>query len=62
MEGFSKRYRVHRMVYLEETTNPESAIEREKQIKGLRRAKKLRLIRSTNPGFIDLSKDWFDEE
>jgi putative endonuclease len=62
IEGFTRRYRVHRLVYYEETSNPEAAIEREKQIKGLRRSKKLALIRSMNPEFVDFSKGWFDEE
>ena len=45
VEGFSKRYGVHRLVYFEETKNSEAAIEREKQIKGWRRTKKLALVR-----------------
>ena len=32
VEGFSKRYRVNRLLYYEETTNPEAAFEREKMI------------------------------
>ena len=60
MEGFSKRYGVHRLVYFEETKNSEAAIEREKQIKGWRRTKKLALVRLMNPEFVDLSNDWFE--
>ncbi|MGD2252032.1 MAG: GIY-YIG nuclease family protein [Anaerolineales bacterium] len=58
--GFSKRYRISRLVYFEETSSIRSAIEREKQIKGLRRAKKLALVRNQNPEFKDLSEDWFE--
>jgi putative endonuclease len=47
-------------VYFEETSSIRSAIEREKQIKGLRRAKKLALVRNQNPEFKDLSEDWFE--
>jgi putative endonuclease len=62
VEGFSKRYTVHRLVYYEETPSREAAIIREKQIKGIRRSRKLSLIRKTNPEFKDLRQDWFDLE
>ena len=58
--GFSKRYRISRLVYFEKTSSIRSAIEREKQIKGFRRSKKLKIIRSLNPEFKDLSEDWFE--
>ena len=61
VEGFSKRYRVHRLVFYEETVSREAAIVREKQIKGFRRSKKLVLIRSMNPNFSDLSVGWFEK-
>ena len=53
--GFTSRYRVHRLVYFEETRDIRSALEREKQIKSWRREKKLALIREANPKFEDLS-------
>jgi putative endonuclease len=59
VEGFTKRYDVHRLIYFEETLNVEAAIEREKQIKSFRRSKKLALIRKQNPKFADLSNNWF---
>ena len=34
IEGFTKRYKVHKLVYFEETTDVKAAIEREKQLKG----------------------------
>ena len=37
---------------------PDAAIEREKEIKGWRRSKKLRLIESMNPTWDDLARDW----
>jgi len=55
VEGFTSRYRVHRLVYFEETRDIRSALEREKQIKSWRREKKLALIRGANPKFEDLS-------
>jgi len=55
VQGFTSRYRVHRLVYFEQTEDIRSAIEREKQIKAWRREKKLALIRETNPKFEDLT-------
>jgi putative endonuclease len=53
--GFTCRYHVNRLVYIETTSDVRAAITREKQIKAWRREKKLALIESTNPGFNDLS-------
>lgn len=58
VDGFTKRYNIHRLIYFEETTSIYAALEREKQIKGWTRKKKLELIRTTNPTFADLSEDW----
>ncbi|NLO19451.1 MAG: GIY-YIG nuclease family protein [Ignavibacteria bacterium] len=58
-EGFTKKYCVHNLVYFEDCGNIASAIEREKQIKGYLRKKKLELIESINPEWKDLSNDWF---
>jgi putative endonuclease len=41
------------------TPNIRAALEREKQIKGWSRRKKLDLIDASNPGWIDLAEDWF---
>ncbi len=57
--GFTRRYSVNRLVYFEETSSAISAFERERQIKGWSRHKKLRLIESVNAGWLDLAKDWF---
>jgi len=54
--GFTARYNITRLVYFEGTRDIHAAIEREKQIKGWRRSKKLSLIRSFNPGFRDLGE------
>jgi putative endonuclease len=53
--GFTSKYRIDRLVYFESTADVSSAIAREKQIKGWGREKKLRLVESTNPGWVDLS-------
>jgi len=54
VEGFSKRYRVHRLVYYELHENMVSAITREKQMKKWNRAWKLKLIEGQNPNWTDL--------
>ena len=55
-EGFTKKYNVDRLVYLEEMEEPMAAIVREKQIKGWSRAKKIALIKEHNPEWKDLSR------
>ena len=57
--GFTRKYDVNRLVYFEETASAISAFERERQIKGWSRQKKLRLIESVNAGWLDLAVDWF---
>jgi putative endonuclease len=59
ISGFTSRYSVNRLVYYESTTHIRAAIERERQIKSWRRERKLRLIESSNAGWLDLSRDWF---
>lgn len=54
IDGFSKRYGVHRLVYLEHHHTMDEAIRREKQLKRWRRAWKVALIEQTNPGWNDL--------
>ena len=54
VESFTKRYRVHRLVWYEQTESIESAINREKQIKKWRRRWKLDLIEKMNPDWKDL--------
>jgi putative endonuclease len=58
--GFTKRYRINRLVYFEEALSAEAAIDREKQIKGWLRSKKVELIERINPEWKDLSEGWFD--
>jgi putative endonuclease len=55
--GFTKRYGVHRLVYVEFHATMPNAIQREKQIKKWRRAWKLRLIEESNPRWRDLYDD-----
>jgi len=53
--GFTASYNVDRLVYFEEYGEPMLAIEREKQIKMLNRAKKIALIEGANPEWQDLA-------
>ena len=58
--GFTSRYNLTRLVYYEEFVYPDAAIDREKESKGWRRAKKIRLIESMNPQWQDLAEKWMD--
>jgi len=53
-DGFTKRYRLKKLIYFEEYKNPKEAIAREKQLKNWHRQWKINLIKSTNPDFEDL--------
>ncbi|MEK7073301.1 MAG: GIY-YIG nuclease family protein [Patescibacteria group bacterium] len=53
--GFTARYGCTHLLYVEKFTDVRDALEREKQIKRYRREKKLSLIRSTNPGLLDMT-------
>ena len=57
-DGFTHRYRVNRLVHFETTNDVRVALEREKEIKGWRREKKIALVASMNPGFNDLTLEW----
>lgn len=54
VEGFTRKYSVHNLVYFEETENVEAAIVREKQLKKWDRDWKIQLIERTNPNWEDL--------
>jgi putative endonuclease len=56
--GFTRKYKIDKVVYFEVTSDVHSAIAREKQIKGWVRKKKIALIESVNPEWRDLSEDW----
>jgi putative endonuclease len=58
-EGFSATYNCNRLVWFERFLSPESAIAREKQLKGWIRAKKIALIEKSNPTWNDLSEGWY---
>lgn len=56
-EGFTKRYRVHKLVWYEVHETIESAIHREKAIKEWKRKWKLELIEKENPEWMDRAQD-----
>jgi len=55
--GFTQRFNVKKLVYVEVYTDIRDAIAREKQIKAGSRAKKIALVESMNPEWRDLSED-----
>jgi putative endonuclease len=57
VEGFTKKYKCNKLVYFEHTTDVNSAIMREKEIKKWRREKKINLIKKDNPGWRDISDE-----
>jgi putative endonuclease len=59
VDGFSKKYRCHRLVYFESFDDVLKAIDREKQLKRWNRAKKLCLIKRQNPTWEDLAAELF---
>ena len=57
---FAAKYRLDRLVYFERFEDVHNAIEREKEIKGWLRSKKIALIVSVNPAWKDLSLEWYE--
>ncbi len=58
-DGFTKRYKLHQLVWFEEHFNIADAIAREKQMKEWNRSWKIQRIREMNPDWKDLAADWF---
>lgn len=57
---FASKYKLDRLVYFERFEDVHNAIEREKEIKGWLRIRKIALIVSVNPAWKDLSAEWFE--
>jgi len=57
MPGFTKKYKVNRLVYYESMPDVNAAIAREKQIKRWRREKRVKLIETINLGWDDLARE-----
>ena len=58
IEGFTKKYDVHILVYYEDTGDVNIAIAREKVLKKLNRIEKIKLIENINPDWKDLSLEF----
>jgi len=58
--GFTRDYKVHRLVYLERFQYVKNAIYREKQLKGWLRKRKVELIETANPTWEDLAAGWHE--
>ena len=59
IEGFTRKYNITKLAYHKVTNDVQSAIQREKQIKGWLWRKKIALIEAVNPEWTDLSEGWF---
>jgi putative endonuclease len=59
IEGFTKTYRVDRLIYFESFDDIRTAINREKQLEGWSRKKKIGLIEQKNSKWIDLSRECY---
>lgn len=62
LRGFTARYKIDRLIYVECFGDIRVAIAREKQLKGWRRDKKIALIETTNPTWQDLAEVWFAKQ
>ena len=58
-DGFTKKYKIDRLMYLETYSEPKVAADREQQIKGFRREKKIALFAESNPEWKDLTPELF---
>ena len=58
--GFTDKHNIDKLLYMETFRNVDHAIKREKQIKGWKREKKIKLIDQENAQWNDLSDNWFD--
>lgn len=58
VDGFTKKYNLEKLVYFETTTDVNSALIREKQLKNRHRAWKNNIINEQNPNWKDLSEEW----
>jgi len=58
VDGFTKNYVIHKLVYFETGPDINLAFAREKELKSWRRSKKDALVETINPEWKDLSFDW----
>jgi putative endonuclease len=60
-DGFSAKYNCNRLVWFDRFGDVSEAIQREKELKGWTRGKKIELIETTNPTWEDLSAPWYPQ-
>jgi predicted GIY-YIG superfamily endonuclease len=60
-DGFTKRYNITKLVYIEEFSRIDDAIAWEKALKGKTRAKKIAVIEERNPRWNDLAWNWYGD-
>ncbi len=60
--GFTAKYGVDRLLCFERFGDVRVAIDREKQLKGWKRQKKIALIEAQNPQWVDLSREWYESD
>jgi putative endonuclease len=60
-DSFTAKYNIDRLVYSEEYPTAFEAIQREKQLKGWVRERKIALIEERNPAWEDLSEGWYSK-
>jgi len=58
-KGFTSKYDITKLMYLEKFESSSEAYNREKQLKRWKRIWKLSLIEKENPNWVDLSEEWF---
>ena len=58
-EGFSRRYRVDRLLFFEEHQTARAMVQRERRLKGWVRRRKVELIETGNAGWRHLAEGWF---
>ena len=58
IDGFTKKYQIHKLVYCEATNDVVSVLQREKELKKWSRSWKIRLIEKENKNWDDLAKNW----
>ena len=61
IKGFTQKYNITRLVYYEVTSDVHAAIQRERQIKGWLRKRKVALIEAENPEWDDLAERWYED-
>jgi len=58
-DGFTRKYKIHRLMYIETYTESKVAAKREQQIKKFRREKKIALFQESNPTWRDMTPELF---